>query len=314
MHSVTAYEISVYDSAKKGVPNHEKYLRLNEIRRTDLLDFFDVFFNKYVGRVHKIEERNVSFSFDNVQINKAKEERTISLWMRHGRYGQESEIVDVDTGDHRYDKKENEADLISHFVYIKLPKGDKAGILVCHSIGVSGIKTDLSSLLHDDFKSKYGDKLSIKFKPLAYKKALKLWQEKGVAKSIRVVGYKKLTDLTEVVRYGGIGSHEWTMRPPKGGDFGKLGNFFNSDSEERELVSVVEKDAVAVKTTVEMDGRTRVFSIMSGNESDVVVVEIPEDEIEFENGNPKYDSMNTWVKEYVDDILVDKSPSKGGLK
>lgn len=310
MHTVSAYQILVSDNSKIGVSWADKQCVLNDIKSSDLLDFFDEFFKNNSDKPLIASGKNVSFVFENV-IKDVKE-RTITLWMRHGKYGIGSQIRDAFTGEHKYSQSPREANLIDHFVSIKLPDQRKSGVLVCHAISGDGIKTDLSEILRESFKNTFGEKMNLKFEPLGYKKALNNWLENGVTKTIRVVGFKKLTDVADELQYGGVGTHEWLMKPPKGKSFGFLKNFFQKGSKERELIKVIEGEAASVKTIVEMDGKKRVFSVKDGEKSKVVIVEIPEDEIILEDGNPVYESIRVWVDDFISDILTDLYPADGG--
>lgn len=296
MHSISPYLLRCFNPDLPG-KDHEKYAPLDRVGRYDLFTLLESFISNKQQNFIIVEESKQVYRFHKITIDAAK--REIFGWFQVGTYGTKNDIININTGDVDFEKAQNNAEIINHYMHFFIPRTFNEGIAILHSFRGNGVKT----LFHGIFKPYFNHytKLNLQMNPLSYDKAIQNWQNAD-AKEIKVTKFIGLADKADQLSGLGHKEQELIIRPPKKQRLGKLKDFFNKDSEQAKAIEVLTPLGSQIKTVVEMNGKRRTFRIGLPEYSALCEIEIDEDEVSLVDGNPEINSFHSWcvviIKEY----------------
>lgn len=301
MHTLHPYQITVFD-LKSGIPN-QRHAPLGLIKgNVDAFLFIENWIKENQKKKLIIDpDKKTSILFRDDFVFDIST-RTIYGWVCVGDYGQANPILDIDTGKTAYDKKENNAELIPHFLYIRLPYNRKKGLALFHGVRGKGVKSIFVESLNKEFKSAHDR--TFFFSTLAYDKAISLWQD-AVTKEITAVPKAIISDLADKVsEISPEAKTLVTIKPPRMGNFGSWSDFRKKGSKQYELLEVLENNYEDIRTVIEKNGKKKRLRIGTKITDNICVIEAPE-ELEVIGGNPELQSIIEWCKDIENDFNID---------
>lgn len=299
-HSVSPYTIRCFNPEK--APNSEdRYFKLGKIKGYDLFSLIQEYIELKSGKFNHLTDDDRVFNFDSVVYD--KQQREIYGWLNSGTFGIKSDIINVDTSALEFNKKPKNAEIIRHFIHLKIPKEFDEGIALFHSYRGSKIKT----LFHENFKEFFKERtggLILQINQLSYEKGMDQWRD-ARARELKLVRFEGVDDIADQIQLLGHKEEIRIFRSGKDSLFGTLKDYFDKDSEQSKVVEVLSESCSRVKVTVDLNGRKRTFNV--GSHSDNAVCEIPlGEEVVITDGNPELESMKEWcqtvVSEFEDNI------------
>ena len=290
MHSLAPYLIRCFSPGISGKPE-DKYAALDKVGSHDTFDILSNFIKSKKSDFHVNDEAKQVYRFDSVNYDSTN--RVIYGWFQLGSFGIKSDIINVKTGEVDYEKTQENAEIINHFIYFSIPRGYNEGVALLHMFRGNGIKTVFYDLFREYFNQV--TKFNLQMNPLSYDKALAEW-ENANAKEIRLIKFSALSDIADSIKKLGHDEQMLTLKPPRKGTLGKLKDYMNKDSEQSKAIEFLTPMCSKVKTVVELNGRKRTFSIGHNSSNAICEIEAPDD-LELEYGNPKYDAILNWCSE-----------------
>lgn len=264
---------------------------LDKIGQYDAFKLLETYINSKSKDFLDIEDSKQVFRFS--QFKFSAERRVAYGWLESGSYGIKSDIIDVKTGNVDFEKAQNNAEIIKHFVYFFMPLGFNEAVALLHAYRGSGVKT----LFHDQFSPYFNaqTKLNLQMSPLSYDKAFDHWVD-GQAKEIRLTRFKGFSDIADQIKGLGHEEQELRLKPPRKGTLGKLKDYFDPKSEQAKAVEILTPLCAQVRAVVELDGKKRVFHVGNSADHAVCDIEAP-DTLPMDGGNPTFDGMVQWCTE-----------------
>jgi hypothetical protein len=241
-----------------------------------------------------------------VRVKKLTDERRqIFGIIQTGDYGQESELLDVDTEKVAYERRTNHANMLPFYFLFDLPSGSNTGILLLQRMGMFGIRKMLFRVLSDKFESQHGD-FTIRLDPLVDEKEIAKFQ-KGKVESIRFISFDIPSDITDGFDSGHtehVGRAELIIRAKRGGFLPvsrMLRKFFAGGVEIPQLIALDETNFkyqdVKVRSRVGRSIRTVDLRNLSKLRS---YYDITDEVAVDRSGHPKFTSIH----EIAEDMVV----------
>lgn len=304
MHSLSPYLMRCFDSQLQG-SIEERYSILDKVGSFDTYDLLKEYIKSKNSDFQIVEDSKQVFRFNEVAFDEDK--RLIYGWFQAGHYGIKTDIINIGTGKVDFEKAQNNAEIINHFIYIFLPKGFNEGVSLLHSYRGNGIKT----LFYEQFNKFFKDKTTLHFQmnPLSYDKALDEWLD-AQAKEIRLVKFVGLSDIADQIKNLGHEEQELKLKPPRKGSLGKLKDYFNKNTDQSKAIEILNPLCSQVKTVVELNGRKRTFTVGIAASNAICEIEAPE-ELELVDGNPKYNAIKDWCSEVTKEFSGTMYPNLG---
>lgn len=295
MHIIAPYILKCYDPTINK-SHEDRHVMLDKIKtNTDLFALIKNFMTTRTDFT-LIESEKQVYRFSSMKYLTST--RVICGWFQVGKYGRKTDIINIETGEVDFEKTTDNAEIINHFIYLKIPKNVNEGIALLHSTGL-GVKTLFHSLLREEIDSK--TKVKLMMEPLSSQKAMKKWH-KAVVKEIKLVGFKKLGDKADVISQLGHKEQILTLKPERSKCLGILEEFFNKNSGKAKIVATLNADCTTVKSTVELNGKKRTFSIGNNPSNSICEIEEPDD-LKIKDGNPVYNSIEAWCQGICKDFM-----------
>ena len=221
--------------------------------------------------------------------------------LKTGEYGEESEIVDVNTGKVTHNKGNNEADVMPFGFALALPAGEmNRSIIVMQTFGSSGIKQALHKKINAYIKS-IDDELRVEISPVLPRTVLNEFFSKGVLKSIRFIQYNIPDDEADMF---GLNHNiaetrkEVIFRNPVGFMQNKRLEFEEWQRGERAYDDIVEIDDFSydeLKMDFKMGKSTKTISL--SNIDDLFMTIDISDSVAIKGGHPVFASLKKEMKE-----------------
>jgi hypothetical protein len=304
MHSLSPYLIRCFNPQLSG-KNEDKYSVLDKVGQYDTFSLLKNYIESKSEDFSIVEETKQVFRFHQMLIDSDK--RIVCGWFQTGHYGIKTDIINISTGKVDFEKAQNNAEIINHFIYFFLPQSFNEGIALLHGLRGNKIKT----LFHRLFKEYFKDitKLNFQMNPLSYDKAFKEWQDSN-AKEIRLIRFEGFSDIADQIKMLGHEEVEVKLKPPKKSTLGKLKDYFDKDSDQAKAIEVLSPICAQIKTVVELNGKKRTFIVGHSATNSICEIEAPED-LELSHGNPEYNAIKKWCEEISEEFSETMYP---GLK
>ncbi len=186
--STVAYSISINNKRED-----DKYL-LNDLNGETFLELFEGFIGLNSDEYKDDDQLEKIFKIEYYRKHSYVEQghtlfKYIIGKIKTGAYGQEAEIVNKSTGDVKYNKDIEDAEVMPFDFIVAVPTGKiSKGLLILQKNGIFGVKTVFGNLLSDFFKDLNSD-YKLKFSniaPIAYFERL---LTHGILKKIRFFRY-----------------------------------------------------------------------------------------------------------------------------
>lgn len=228
--------------------------------------------------------------------------------VKTGEYGEQSEIVNIDTGNVTYNKGDDEADVMPFGFALAIPAGEMDnGIIIIQTLGSRGIKRALHKRINSYIKNIDND-LRVEITPVLPRTVLNEFFEKGVLKSIRFIQYNIPDD--EADRFGlnhNIESvrKEVVFRNPVGFIQNKALEFDEWRRGTRSYDEIVQIDDFEYDE-LKMDfkiGKTSKTISLSNIEDLQMTIDIS-DSVSTEGGHPVFESLKDEMKETAKQYLL----------
>lgn len=292
MHSISPYLLRCFNNNLEG-RREQRYSSLDNLGQNDLFELLRVYITQHMAAYTIVEATQQVYRFESMTFDDNR--REISGWFNVGQYGMKTDIINVETGEVDFEKAENNAEIIKHYIHFFIPRGFKEALLFMHSYRGVGVKTLFQALFCPYFKQRTN--LVIQMNPQLYDKAMNAWLDAD-AKEIKLVKFVGLDDIADQIRLLGHAEQELVIRPPRRGNLGKLRDYFNPESDQLQAVEVISGFGTQVKTVVELGGKKRTFKVGPDQSSSLCEIEL-DDNVELIDGVPRIDSINEWVNEIV---------------
>lgn len=306
MHAIAPYSIRFFNpnSTEKLVEN--RYAKLDKLGAYDAFAVLCAFVDKLDDKFTIVDDSKQVYRFFNMK--KFPKSREVVGWFEAGSYGVKNDIIDIKTGNVDYEKTQQNAEIIKHYVRFFIPAGFNEGVALLHSFKGNGIKT----LLHDILKVHFQDvtKLNLSMNPLAYQKAFLSWEE-AYTKEIKLTKFNGMDDITDQIKKLGHKEQQLIIKPPSRSTLGKFKDYLDPNTEEFRVVEFLTPLCAQVKAVVELNGKRRTFTIGRPADEQVCEIAVDEDEVDFIAGNPEPKSLHKWCAVILQELVDSMYPGMG---
>lgn len=306
MHSIAPYSIRFFDPNSTAKEIEDRYSKLDKVGAHDALKILQDYFNRVDDKFVIVEDTKQVYRFKGMKAFPAR--RQIAGWFEVGSYGVKNDIIDIKTGNVDYQKTQENAEIIRHYVRFFVPAGLNEGIALLHTFKGAGIKTLLHDLLRAEFLKV--TKLNLQMNPLAYKQAFVSWK-KAVAKEIKLTRFEGMKDMTDQIKKLGHKEQQLIIKPPSRESLGKFKDYLDPNSKEYKVVEYLSPMCAQVKVVVELNGKKRTFTIGRPADEQVCEIAIDEEDVDFVAGNPEGNSLHKWCTIVLQDLANAIYPKMG---
>lgn len=306
MHAIAPYSIRFFDpnSAAKNI--EDRYSKLDKVGAQDAFKILQDYVNRLDDKFVIVEDTKQVYRFKGMKVDVAK--RQIAGWFEVGSYGVKNDIIDIKTGNVDFQKTQQNAEIIRHYIRFFVPAGFNEGIALLHTFKGGGVKTLLHDLLRAEFLKL--TKLNLQMNPLAYKQAFVSWK-KAVAKEIKLTRFEGAQDITDQIKGLGHKEQQLIIKPPSRQSLGKFKDYLDPNSKEYKIVEYLSPMCAQVKVLVELDGKKRTFTIGRPADEQVCEIAIEEEDVDFIAGNPEAKSLHKWCTIVLQDLANAIYPKMG---
>lgn len=303
---VTAYGINIKNEDNKN-------LELHDIYGNTLLEYFFNIANRTVDEYAKDVALENIFAYNVVDFQTIKNANgqdiyeVLYLRIKTGDYGEESEIVDSDTGETTHTKSVDEADVMPFGCCILVPCGEYTeGIVLTQSLGRNGITGTIKKKFNQYIKE-LDSQLRVVMNPIMPRQYMERILNNGILKTIRLISFGIPDDDAE--KYGiDRGAkrviQERVIRKPTGFARNKYDRIMECIRGERTYNTIIELDDFEIddlKMEFSFGKRNKTIS-MRGLDRLVVNEEVT-DAVIIENGHPTFASLCDVMREIGEDYL-----------
>ena len=298
---LTAYSIYVRDDSDQNLPLHDIY---------EGQSLIDVLVNNATLSLNKYEndrKGETVFKYDKIipetvsNIGGQELYEILYFCVKTGDYGEESEIVDSETGTISHIKNTKEATVMPFGCSIFIPSGQTTmGVIVFQSLGRLGITTLMKK--HIDAAIKFvNSNLRLVCYPVLPEQCAKRLFKTGILKRVRLIRFDIPDDVAE--RYGmdrgvkGV-QEERVIRSPQGfvkNKFSAIEEFFAGTRKIEDVVELQDFKIDDIKFEFNNGKKTKTISL--NRIEDVVLTEDVTNQVSLINGQPKFDSLCKVMKE-----------------
>lgn len=252
-----------------------------------------------------VEDKKQVFKFADMHYD--DEKRQIFGWMQAGHYGIKTDIINIETGDVDFEKAQNNAEIIRHYIHFWIPETLNEGMALFHNYRGNGVKTLFFELFRDFFREKTGR--NIQLNPISYEKAFDDWVEANT-KEIKLTKFKGMDDINDQIKNLGHDEQEQELifKATRKWSFGKLKDYFTPESEQSRMVEILSPFCSQVKTVVELGGKRRTFHVGSSANNAICEIDLGE-EVSIIEGNPEPNTMNGWCKSIILELAKTMYPN-----
>jgi hypothetical protein len=301
MHSVAPYLFRCYDK-NLSVNQDQRYSKLDSIGPHDLYKLLVKFMNANTGEYKIVEDSKQVYQFSDLSYD--ENSREISGWFNVGQYGIKTDIINIKTGKVDFEKAQDNAEIIKHFVHFFVPKGFNEAIAFLHAYRGIGVKTLFHTLFSKYFQSV--TKLVIQMNPLSYDNAINAWLD-ATAKEIRLTKFVGVSDIADQVKLLGHHEQELIIKPPRNYGLGTLRDYVTPGSERLNAIEIIGEYGEQIKTVVEMNNKQKTFRIGRNVSTPLCEIELDED-VELTAGVPDFNSIRRWTREIINEYATSMYP------
>lgn len=301
MHHVTPYFLKSF----RGIENKDyRYHVLNRIGSSDLLDVI-------YDALDSLQSDKYTENTDNKQVYKVSElkkcetNRTVFAWFHMGRYGNRSEIIDLLTSNTTYNKSTNNADVYRFFIAFKLPIDEEYGYSVIHGIRTMGVKTLVYQSIYELLKARTN--FSLNMDVASHADVAEEWKN-SVTKELVLKRFVVSDDIADQLKSFPTSDDfelDLVVRSKRGRNINSnMEDWANSESEYGKFLeySKINNLCSETKMVVELGGKRRTFSLNKDLGEQMSKVDVQEEDVVMEDGNPTYESMTVFCCDLIEDL------------
>lgn len=303
---LTAYGINVRNEVHRNLELHDVY-------GVALIDHLHEIANNGIGEYDRDATLENVFTYDRVNRQTIRNDAGQAIYdilylrIKTGEYGEESEIVDSETGETTHNKSVEEADVMPFGCCIIVPVGEYTeGIILVQSLGRNGITSTMKKRLNEYIRL-IDSQLRIVMNPIVPRQYMERILNEGVLKKVRLISYGIPDD--EADRYGvdrGTTKivRERVLRSPRGFIRNKYDVIMQCVRGERNFNSIIELDDFEIddfKMEFAFGRRNKTISMRELER--LVINEDITDYVEKENGHPVFHSLCEIMRETGEDYL-----------
>jgi len=284
MHSISPYLL-------RCNIDKDKNIALNKIGKNndDLYNLLKQFIDDHSNEYTKVEGTKQTFKFESIQYD--NKYREIYGWFSVGHYGMKTDIIDIDSGDVEYKKKQKNAEIIKYYIHFLIPYNCNEAIVFMHQHRNLGVKHLFYTIFSPFFRKR--TEATIKINPLPDKKAMDKWLNAPV-QAIRVTKFTGAKDITDQL-FDGHYEQELVIKSSRNKILGQLKEYIKPHSSKFEAIEVASEYGSQVKALVKMNGKERTFTIGANAFCKIQL----DDNVKQKNGFPELESMYLWVKDVM---------------
>ena len=303
---ITTYGISVRDEANINLELHDVYGK-------KLLEYlYDVMYT-LSGEYLKDRLLENVFAYDEVSKETVKNDMGQDIYdiiyfrVKTGEYGEESEIINSETGIRTHKKSVDEADVMPFGGCIIIPSGKYTeGAILIQSLGRNGI-TSIIKKKFNEYVREIDPELRLVFNPVIPRVYMERLLTKGKLKTIRLVSYEINDDEAEK-----FGVDRGTTKIVQERVFKSTGGFVKDtiDSIRKCVQRQISYDAIIQLDDFEIDDLKLEFTIGNRNKTvsmkgldQLVVNEDITKQVVMENGHPTFQSLCKVMRELAEEYL-----------
>ena len=302
MHAISPYLLRCFNPSLPG-KSDQKYAKLDMVGKYDTFQLLEAFISSNSSVFKIIEDSKQVYRFNDFTYDKAN--RQIYGWFQVGIYGVKNDIINIESGDVDFEKAQNNAEIINHYIHFFIPEGFNEGIGLFHNFRGNGVKTLFSELFRVYFL-RY-TKLHLQVNPLSYDNAISAWHEAN-SKEVRITKFVALSDKADQIKKLGHHEKELVIKPPRNGSLGKLKDFLTPGTESAKIIESLSPLGEKIKTVVELDGKQRTFYIGGTGGNVLCEIEIDFDKVKNNDGNPEIYSLYIWCKGILSEYATTMYP------
>ena len=303
---ITTYGISVRDEA-----NHN--LELHDVYGKNFLDYLYDIAHTLSGEYHKDRLLENVFAYDVVNKDTVKNNVGQDIYdivyfrVKTGEYGEESEIIDSETGIRTHKKSVEEADVMPFGGCVIVPSGQYTeGVVLIQSLGRNGI-TSIIKKKFNEYIKEIDQQLRLVFNPVIPRVYMERLVTRGELKKIRLVSYGINDDDAE--RFGvdrGTTKivQERVLKSTGGFIRDKLDRIMQCVHGEITYNDIIQLDDFEIddlKLEFTIGSRNKTVS-MKGLDQLVINEDVTSDVV-VENGHPTFASLCNVMKEFGEEYL-----------
>jgi len=296
MYALAPYFIRCFNQYTETKNQDEKYDFLDRIGQYDMFTLLAAFIEEHRS-FKNVMEKQQTYKF--LKITKDEKNRTINGWMCVGDYGLKNDIINTVDSQLVFEKEAQHADVRNYYFNFYLPRESRKGIALMYTYKSDGVKSLFLSEFSEYFKN--ATKKNIQMQTLSYDKAMVRWLGADM-KEIKVFGFRPAKNIEDQISGLGDVEHEYIIKAKRNGTLGKLGNFMKKDTEEYNLIGLLNEESKQVKATVTMNGSKKTFTLGNREKNAFCQIELDLDKVNVIDGNPDFDSINKWACDTMLDI------------
>lgn len=193
----TNYSINLYTIRARMQREVDNYLTLSDLveeseEYEDLFDGMVDLFNKLSAAPIKLTDIKRSTKVTMLDQN----DRLLYGMIESGQYGRVGDIEDTNTGDISYTKTRADADMMPFYFFVDIPDGHNEGVIGIQSTGLFGIKSALSKIIRNHFKSLYPN-IMIDINPLIPMKYFNMLIRNGSFRKVHFIRHSLPSDIAQ---------------------------------------------------------------------------------------------------------------------
>lgn len=297
MYALAPYFIRCFNPHSEDENHENRYDFIDRIGQYDMYELLIQFIEKHKAFT-KVEEKKQTYKFLNIKKDAVK--RTITGWMCVGDYGFKNDIINTIDSQLAFEKQTKHADVRNYYFNFYLPKESRKGIALMYTFKSDGVKSLFLSEFATYFKN--ATTKNVQMQILSYEKAMVRWLEADM-KEIKVFGFKPPENLEDQISELGDIEHEYVIKAKRNKTLGKLGAFMRRNSDEYNLIGLLEEQASQVKATVTMNGSKKTFVVGHSGKQAFCQIEIDLEKVDIIEGYPDFDSIDNWSRGIMSDII-----------
>lgn len=291
--------------------NTNKYVNLDDVNNTDMMDFVRDFLRTWTDRFFTNSKSIKAFTV--LSINNDINNRRITGQFLSGEGGIPAEIRNVnDVNQIRYNKETEDSECIPLYYLFHIPTST-LGIIILERFRRISVKQVLTDLMRQQFFDSFPN-YTLEIEPLPQRRLMDLYLRNGIVKKITLSSFNSPNNTIEE-RFANdnrdvekLATYEFTIRSRRNRDLNifqrVLSNIANGNANidaVNNLVGLHEFVATELNATFDINGKQKTIRLDQPDEINAIF-DIS-NELEDVNVHPAYDVINPLAIEYLNSLI-----------
>ena len=252
------------------------------------------------------------------RVNELNEnDRELSGWIDVGPTGRTSSVVETGTGVVAHNVTRTQSDMIPLYFYFQVPAHTTEAYVALHKNGQHSPKTFLQGRLVEKFQDLVQGNFRFQMSPMNHGEALRQYIEEGDLKKIRFIKREVAGDVAENVNEhddvdgGEEVEVEYSIKARRNKSLGGAVDWLNGKFGLAPVVygqaryDELSNEFDVIKTEFKIGNKSRVVRINFNNPANIGAEVDLDGQIEIDlSGHPRYDSIEAFSKEYIDELVT----------